>query len=100
MTVLFVLLTSCSNTAGTSDLEVKKQTATIEGVVRELGTEVPIAGVSVFVVRTSDQPQIRTNTDGDGRLLPGSTPDDIWWLLCETDTSSQDASKLPAIRIA
>jgi hypothetical protein len=67
-----VLLASCSHTPAPEKTEEKRPTATIEGVVRESGTEVPISNVSVFVVRTSDQPQIRANTDSDGRFaLPG-----------------------------
>ena len=63
-----VLLASCAGKPASENVEVKRQSATIEGVVRELGTEVPIAGVSVFLVRTSNQPQIRANTDSDGRF--------------------------------
>ena len=33
-----------------------------------MGTDVPIAGVSLFLVRPSDQPPVRTTTDGDGRF--------------------------------
>jgi len=46
-----------------------EQTASIEGTVREAGSDVPIAGVSVFLVRTSDQVQVRTTTDTEGHFL-------------------------------
>jgi hypothetical protein len=63
-----VLLVSC----GTAEKDVQNDTAkaaTIEGVVRELGTETPIAGVSVFPVRLSNDAQLRATTDADGRFL-------------------------------
>jgi hypothetical protein len=63
-----VLLASCSSESAPDKTEVQPQRAAIEGVVREQGTEVPISNVSVFVVRTSDQPQIRANTGSDGRF--------------------------------
>jgi hypothetical protein len=63
------LLTSCSPDPGSDTRLNERQTATIEGTVRETGTETPIAGVSVFLVRTSDQPQLRTTTDSDGHFI-------------------------------
>ena len=63
-----VFLVSCSGETGNTDSESQKPTGAIEGVVRELGTEIPIAGVSVFLVRTPNQPQLRTNSDADGRF--------------------------------
>jgi hypothetical protein len=72
--VLAAALASCSNSSGERSAATSEG-STLEGVVREAGTEVPIAGVSVFLVRTSDRPQIRTNTDADGRfVLQGLEP--------------------------
>jgi Carboxypeptidase regulatory-like domain len=66
--VCLALLVACSNQPNDSTKDTGKQTATIEGAVREAGTDVPIVGVSVFLVRTSNQPQVRTTTDVDGRF--------------------------------
>jgi protocatechuate 3,4-dioxygenase beta subunit len=69
------VLVSCSNLPENETKDSGKQAATIEGSVREAGTDVPITGVSVFLVRTSDQPQARTTTDAGGRFkLEGLTP--------------------------
>jgi 5-hydroxyisourate hydrolase-like protein (transthyretin family) len=68
LSVCLVLLASCSGESVPDKADVQPQRATIEGVVLEQGSEVPIANVSVFLVRTSDQPQIRTNTGSDGRF--------------------------------
>ena len=63
-----LLLVSCASQP-TGDAPAKTdQTASIEGTVREAGSDIPIAGVSVFLVRTSDQPQIRATTDTEGRF--------------------------------
>jgi len=72
-----VLLVSCGerpeNAAPTDKADAV--VARIEGVVRELGTETPIAGVSVFLVRLSNEPQSRTTTDAGGRfVLEGLAP--------------------------
>jgi hypothetical protein len=64
-----VLLVSCAGEPASDNVENKRQSATIEGVVREKGTEVPISGVTVFLVRPSDQPRLQTTTDGDGRFI-------------------------------
>ena len=66
--VCLALLVSCSSQPKDDTKEAGKQTATIEGSVREFGTDVPIAVVSVFLVRPSDQLQVRTTTDADGRF--------------------------------
>jgi len=63
-----LLLVSCAGQP-TGDAPVsKEQTASIEGIVREAGSDIPIAGVSVFLVRTSDQLQVRATTDTEGRF--------------------------------
>lgn len=65
-----VLITSCAGNPATDKLEVnERQSATIDGVVREAGTELPISGVTVFLVRPSDQPRIQTTTNADGRFI-------------------------------
>lgn len=72
--VCLALLVSCSSQPK-DEKESGKQSASIEGSVREAGTDVPITGVSVFLVRTSDQPQVRTTTDANGRFkLEGLAP--------------------------
>jgi hypothetical protein len=72
--VLATALASCSNSSGERNVGTPEG-ATLSGFVREAGTEVPIAGVSVFLVRTSDRPQIGANTDTDGRFtLQGLEP--------------------------
>jgi Carboxypeptidase regulatory-like domain len=63
------LLVSCSGPPTIDTRQNENQTATIEGTVRELDTETPIAGASLFLVRTSDQPQVRTTTDADGHFV-------------------------------
>lgn len=64
------LLASCAGKPASENVEVQRhQSAAIDGVVREMGTEVPISGVNVFVIRSSDQPQIHTSTDGDGHFV-------------------------------
>lgn len=73
--ILAAALTSCANSSGERNAAATPEGSTLAGVVREVGTEVPIAAVSVFLVRTSDRPQIRTNTDADGRfVLQGLEP--------------------------
>jgi len=63
-----LLLVSCASQP-TDDAPAKTdQTASIEGTVREAGSDIPVAGVSVFLVRTSDQLQIRATTDNEGRF--------------------------------
>lgn len=64
-----VLLAACAGQPVSDKAENKRQTATIEGVVREAGTEVPVSGVTVFAVRPSDQPRLQTITDGDGHFI-------------------------------
>jgi hypothetical protein len=61
------LLTSCASSTKNED-GTGEPTATIEGSVQEADSKVPISGVSVFAVRTSDQPQLRTSTDADGHF--------------------------------
>jgi len=63
-----LFLASCAAKPAADSVGVKRQSATIEGFVRENGTEVPISGVTVFAVRPSDQPQLHTTTDSDGRF--------------------------------
>ena len=64
-----VLLASCTREVATDKVEVKeRQSATIDGVVREMGTEIAISGVTVFLVRASDQPRVETKTDADGHF--------------------------------
>ena len=63
-----LLLASCAGTPKDPEHANVEQTASIEGTVREAGSDVPIAGVSVFLVRTSDQIQVRTTTDTEGRF--------------------------------
>src|SRR5947207_12222060 len=64
------LLASCAGKSTADKVEVKgRQSATIEGVVREMGTEVPVSGVTVFLVRPADQPKVQTTTDGDGHFI-------------------------------
>jgi protocatechuate 3,4-dioxygenase beta subunit len=66
---LLVMLVSCSSEPAADKTDVKSATgATIEGVVREEGTDTPISGVRVFVVRPSNQPQVQATTDGDGKF--------------------------------
>lgn len=67
--VCLVFLACCSGQPGTTDSESQNPTGAIEGVVREAGTELPIAGASVFLVRPSDQPQLRTNSNADGHFV-------------------------------
>jgi protocatechuate 3,4-dioxygenase beta subunit len=67
--ICFVVLTACWGEPITETQPNERQSATIEGIVREVGTETPIADVNVFVVRTSDQPQISTTTDSDGHFV-------------------------------
>jgi hypothetical protein len=67
--VCLALLVSCSSQPKDDTKEAGKQTATIEGSVREVGTDVPIAGVSVFLVRPSNQLQVRSTTDAEGRFI-------------------------------
>jgi len=70
MVACLVLFASCapSSRDEAADANVAgKPTATIEGSVREMGTDVPIVGVSIFLVRPN-QPQVRTTTDGGGRF--------------------------------
>ena len=64
----FIVLAACSGQPITDTKPNERQSATIEGIVREVGTETPVADVNVFVVRTSDQPQISTTTDADGHF--------------------------------
>src|SRR5688572_23105930 len=68
-----LLLTSCSGDRdGTPASGSTPSGASIEGFVREISTDRPIAGANVFIVRPPDQPQFRTTSDGDGRfVLPG-----------------------------
>ncbi len=70
------LLASCAGNAASDRVqENPRQSATIEGVVREAETEVPISGVNVFVVRPADQPRLEAMTDGDGKFrLEGLDP--------------------------
>ena len=42
------LLACCAGKPVADNVEVKRQSATIEGAVREMGTELPITGVTVF----------------------------------------------------
>jgi protocatechuate 3,4-dioxygenase beta subunit len=64
-----VLLASCAKETASEKVENKAQSATIDGVVREIGTELPISGVTVFLVRPSDQPRLQTTTNGDGHFV-------------------------------
>src|SRR5215510_4465556 len=63
-----LLLVSCAGPPKGDAPASAEQAASIEGTVRELGSEVPIAGASVFLIRTSDQLQVRTTTDTEGRF--------------------------------
>jgi hypothetical protein len=64
------LLAACGGQSGSHPVEVKeRQSATIEGVVRELGTDLPISNVKVFLVRPADQPRIETTTNADGAFM-------------------------------
>ena len=64
-----VLLASCAGEPASDKVAVKeRQGATIDGVVRERGTEIPISGVTVFLVRASDQLPVQTTTDADGHF--------------------------------
>jgi protocatechuate 3,4-dioxygenase beta subunit len=69
------LLASCAGEPASENGESSRQSATIEGVVRELGTEASLSGVTVFAVRPSDQPRLQTTTDSGGRfVLQGLDP--------------------------
>ena len=69
-----VMLAACM-AENEGDAPATAKTASIEGVVREQGTEATIVGASVFLVGGSDQPQSRANTDTDGRFaLHGLEP--------------------------
>jgi hypothetical protein len=63
--VFLLLLVSCSRSPGEDN---SKQTASIEGSVRESGSSVPVAGASVFLVRPLDQLQVRAITDAEGKF--------------------------------
>jgi Carboxypeptidase regulatory-like domain len=68
------MFASCASSPENAN-KTGRPTATIEGSVRESDSDVPISGVSVFAVRTSDQSQIRTSTDADGHFkLEGFPP--------------------------
>jgi protocatechuate 3,4-dioxygenase beta subunit len=60
-------LVSCGEPSK-DNASANEHTASIEGAIREAGSDVPIAGASVFLVRTSDLPQVRTTTDTEGRF--------------------------------
>jgi hypothetical protein len=63
--VSLLLLVSCSGSPGE---DASKNSTQIEGTVRESGSNVPIAGASVFLVRPLDQLQVRTLTDAEGKF--------------------------------
>jgi len=63
-----LLMVSCAGPPRSDAPANTEHTASIEGTVREAGSDIPIAGVSVFLVRTSDQLQLRTTTDTEGRF--------------------------------
>jgi protocatechuate 3,4-dioxygenase beta subunit len=63
------LAASCAGQPETGDSESQRTGGAIEGFVREAVTEIPIAGASIFLVRPSDQSQVRTNSDADGHFI-------------------------------
>lgn len=66
---------TCAAEKGGDRPAAGSKTASIEGVVREQGTGATIAGASVFLVRASNQAQMRSTTDADGRfVLDGLEP--------------------------
>ena len=60
---------SCAPDAGQPLPAAQPQGGVIEGIVREIGTERPIAGATVYVVPSSNRPTPRTTTDAGGRFV-------------------------------
>jgi protocatechuate 3,4-dioxygenase beta subunit len=70
-----ILLSSCAPPESPSTSPAAPTGASIAGTVREAGTGRPVSGANVFVVRTSNQSEISSITDGDGRFtLSGLKP--------------------------
>ncbi|HET9219615.1 MAG TPA: carboxypeptidase-like regulatory domain-containing protein [Terriglobia bacterium] len=70
-----LVLVSCASSPDGGTKENAANTASIEGTVRDAGSNDPIAGANVFVVRGLDQLQVRVLSDAEGRfLLPGLDP--------------------------
>jgi protocatechuate 3,4-dioxygenase beta subunit len=60
---------SCASSPDGGTKENSAKNASIEGAVRDAGSNAPLAGASVFVVRGLDQLQVRALTDAEGRFL-------------------------------
>src|SRR5688572_66043 len=61
-------MVSCADSPDRGHQESAASAASIEGTVREAGSNKPIAGASVFLVRSLDQLQVRAITDPEGRF--------------------------------
>ncbi len=71
------LLISCAGKSTNDSSDVKPSAAvggSIEGTVREQGTDVPISSVKVFLVRSSNESPIQTTTDADGHFVLQGLP--------------------------
>jgi hypothetical protein len=65
-----VLISSCAPKPDDSvPSPAKTDNGAIEGFVREAGTDRPIEGASVFVVRSNDKPRLRTASDAKGHFI-------------------------------
>ena len=70
-----LVLVSCATSPDGSTNENAAKAASIEGTVRDAGSNQPIAGATVFVVRGLDQLQVRVLSDAEGHfLLPDLDP--------------------------
>src|SRR4030095_2350250 len=73
--VCCVVLATCATKPDGEQETKQRDTASIRGIVVEQGSETPLAGATVFVVRPSNQPQVRATTDAEGNFaLEGLEP--------------------------